>query len=415
MGVRIGPLLALAGLVTLAALAVGAGAQEPTRLPPPPTGTRSAEVVDADTPMFGAPRGGAARLGTLARGTRVPVQARFRGPGCTGTWLQVGRDAYLCDRHTEYSARPPAGERHPSVAPGDLLPYDYAFVTTDGTRTFAHPSDYFADEYFSALGAGFGVILSGQTVYDGVPFVRTRRQLYIEANQVRHARGSGFQGVALGPEDPLDLAWVTRRDARIHERRAGRVTRRAGLREVLHVRDEARGWLELTDGTWIRRRDVARAEPSERPESAPADPEWRGTWIDVDVSEQVLVAYRGDRAVFATLVSTGRARPSHETPKGEHRLWVKLAYSDMDNLERDDVSENYALERVPWVQYFEGANGLHAAFWHDDFGRRKSHGCVNLSPRDARTLFDFTEPALPTGWTAIFPQPDTPATIVRVR
>ena len=94
---------------------------------------------------------------------------------------------------------------------------------------------------------------------------------------------------------------------------------------------------------------------------------------------------------------------------------MKLAYSDMDNLERDDVSENYALERVPWVQYFEGANGLHAAFWHDDFGRRKSHGCVNLSPRDARTLFDFTEPALPTGWTAIFPQPDTPATIVRVR
>lgn len=385
------------------------------RLPPPPRGTRSAEVVDADTPLFAEPRGGAERLGTLARGTRVPIQARLDAPGCDGVWLKVGREAFVCDRHMQLSREAPAGTRHPSVEPGAILPYDYAFIATDGTRAFAHPSDYFADEYHSALGQGFGVILSGRTLYDGVPFVKTRRQLYIQADQIRPARGSGFQGVAIEEGQPLDLAFTKRRNVSIHERRSGRVTRRAGHREVLHVAAEHRGWLELKDGTWVRRRDVHLAAPSERPESAPEGDDWEGTWIDVSIAEQVLVAYRGDRAVYATLVSTGRNRPTHATPLGEHRLWVKLAFSDMDNLERDDVSENYALERVPWVQYFEGANGLHAAFWHDDFGRRKSHGCVNLSPRDARYLFDFTEPSLPVGWTAVFPREGQHATIVRVR
>lgn len=412
-------------LAALALLAFGASeAQRPQRtvlgtsvqrLPPPPRGVRSAEIVDADTPLFTEPRGGAERLGTLARGTRVPIQARLDAPGCDGVWLKVGREAYLCDRHVELSRQPPAGERHPSLAPGDLLPYDYAFVATDGTRAFAHPSDYFADEYHSALGQGFGVILSGRTLYDGVPFVKTRRQLYIHADQVRPARGSGFEGVALEEGQPRILAFTKRRNVRIHERRGGRVARRAGHREVLHVAEAHGRWLELKDGGWVRRRDVHLAEPSERPESAPDDDDWEGTWIDVSVDEQTLVAYRGDRPVYVTLVSTGRNRPTHATPLGEHRLWVKLAYSDMDNLERDDVSENYALERVPWVQYFEGANGLHAAFWHDDFGRRKSHGCVNLSPRDARFLFDFTEPRLPIGWTAVFPREGQHATIVRVR
>ena len=100
---------------------------------------------------------------------------------------------------------------------------------------------------------------------------------------------------------------------------------------------------------------------------------------------------------------------------GVHRIWAKLAFSDMDNLQREDLSRNYAIERVPWVQYFAGSNGLHAAFWHDDFGRRKSHGCVNLSPADARFLFDFSEPALPPGWSAVLPNDDERATIVNVR
>ena len=57
----------------------------------------------------------------------------------------------------------------------------------------------------------------------------------------------------------------------------------------------------------------------------------------------------------------------------------------MDDIERTDVDKNYSIQDVPWVQFFKGSYGFHAAFWHDDFGRRRSHGCINLSP-DGRAL-----------------------------
>jgi hypothetical protein len=56
---------------------------------------------------------------------------------------------------------------------------------------------------------------------------------------------------------------------------------------------------------------------------------------------------------------------------------------------------------VPWVEYFEGSYALHAAYWHDDFGRPRSHGCVNMSPVDARRVFMWTDPPLPDGWHGV--------------
>ncbi len=48
------------------------------------------------------------------------------------------------------------------------------------------------------------------------------------------------------------------------------------------------------------------------------------------------------------------------------------------------------------MQYFEDGYALHGAYWHDRFGVPKSHGCINLAPEDARRLFFFTEPEVPT-------------------
>ena len=127
------------------------------------------------------------------------------------------------------------------------------------------------------------------------------------------------------------------------------------------------------------------------------------------------MAYEGAIPVFATLVSTGADSADRKTPLGAFRIWAKLATSDMQHLDAEDSRELYLVERVPWVQYFEGSVGLHAAFWHDDFGQRRSHGCVNLSPRDARTLFDFTRPVLRPGFEAFLPGRDDASTLVRVR
>jgi hypothetical protein len=66
-----------------------------------------------------------------------------------------------------------------------------------------------------------------------------------------------------------------------------------------------------------------------------------------------------------------------------------------------EVGEEFELNDIPFVQYFEGGYALHAAYWHDDFGVPKSHGCINLSPDDARRLFFWTEPRIPPDWHSV--------------
>jgi lipoprotein-anchoring transpeptidase ErfK/SrfK len=116
-------------------------------------------------------------------------------------------------------------------------------------------------------------------------------------------------------------------------------------------------------------------------------------------------------------VSTGKGKEGSEaaTPKGEFRIWVKLTSSNMDNLEDEEAMKYYAIEDVPYVQYFSSGVGLHGAFWHRGFGRVRSHGCVNLAPLDAQRLFAFTSPHLPAGWTAVLPTATEEGTLVRVR
>ena len=74
----------------------------------------------------------------------------------------------------------------------------------------------------------------------------------------------------------------------------------------------------------------------------------------------------------------------------------------------------YSIEDVPWIMYFNGSIALHGAFWHSNFGHVQSHGCVNLAPTDARVLFGWTEPQLPTGWHGVEATADKPGTRVVV-
>lgn len=159
---------------------------------------------------------------------------------------------------------------------------------------------------------------------------------------------------------------------------------------------------QVTVGGWrLPRSQVRIAFGRRRPPGVPAG----GKWIHVDLSEQVLTAYEGDRAVFATLVSTGKR--GHETRPGQWRVWMKTRHDRMHG-------EDYDLEEVPWSQYFYDNQALHAAFWHDRFGHRLTHGCINLAPADARRLFEWTSPDVPEGWHSATAVEELPATTVLV-
>jgi hypothetical protein len=72
---------------------------------------------------------------------------------------------------------------------------------------------------------------------------------------------------------------------------------------------------------------------------------------------------------------------------------------------------------VPWTQFFysEEDLALHTAYWHDNFGQQRSHGCVNLAPRDARWLYYWSDPQVPPGWTSSTGVVESPGSVVRVR
>jgi lipoprotein-anchoring transpeptidase ErfK/SrfK len=152
---------------------------------------------------------------------------------------------------------------------------------------------------------------------------------------------------------------------------------------------------------WIATSDVTLAAPS----APPSDLAEGEKWIDVDLTKQALVAFEGTRPVFATLVSSGKRDANdktkdHPTPTGIFRIQAKHVSATMDG----DVAADapYSIEDVPWVMYFDGSYALHGAFWHANFGHPMSHGCVNLSPADARTLFFWTAPRLPDAWHGVF-------------
>jgi hypothetical protein len=142
-------------------------------------------------------------------------------------------------------------------------------------------------------------------------------------------------------------------------------------------------------------------------------------WIHVRVTWGWMVAYEGDTPVYTTAISPGMdgitERPQgHTTKRGIHPVGWKLFSADMNGV---DKGKEWAVDEVPFVGYYKASYGLHGAYWHDDFGRPKSHGCINIAPRDARWLFGWMDPAMPEGWYAVAAVPGlgVPFTWVDVR
>ncbi len=131
-------------------------------------------------------------------------------------------------------------------------------------------------------------------------------------------------------------------------------------------------------------------------------------WIEVDLSEQKLKAWEGDKLFLETAIASGL--PWWPTPTGEFRIWVKLRYTTMEG---GSGKYYYNLPNVPYVMYFEGSGvpswkgfGLHGTYWHNSFGTPRSHGCVNLPTPVAEKLYYWVSPILPDGKRSVFASGD---------
>ena len=133
-------------------------------------------------------------------------------------------------------------------------------------------------------------------------------------------------------------------------------------------------------------------------ELAPLSPHVSGRdkRVEVRLDDQLLMAHESGELVFAARVSTGGKRQSgkYTTPTGEFITYHKRATRHMAT--GDIASSGFDLPGVPWVLYItEGGISLHGTYWHNDYGRPRSHGCINLTPQAAKWLFRWTTPAVP--------------------
>ena len=113
--------------------------------------------------------------------------------------------------------------------------------------------------------------------------------------------------------------------------------------------------------------------------------------VVVNLTYQTLSCFEGDREVYFCRVSTGVK--DEFTPIGEHTIWRKTYSIHMAGGTVDEGG--YDTAGVSWTTLFSGEGvAIHAAFWHNQFGERRSHGCVNCAPQDAKWVFRWTNPSV---------------------
>jgi len=112
--------------------------------------------------------------------------------------------------------------------------------------------------------------------------------------------------------------------------------------------------------------------------------------ITVDTGAQTLTAWEGGKIIHQTKVSTGMKLTP--TVKGSFKIYLKYPVHDMRGpspYKNIYPTGKYHLKNVPNIMYYYQGYAIHGAYWHNNFGRPASHGCVNVPLSSAEWLFNF--------------------------
>jgi hypothetical protein len=218
-------------------------------------------------------------------------------------------------------------------------------------------------------------------------------------------------------EPPGMLAWVTvpytdvrsRPDPSL--RRSYRLYYDAIFRVIEVQRDDAGDiWYGVRDGlTWggvnWARGEHMRIIPPE--ELAPLSPRVVQKRILIELSEQRLTCFEGNEAIFSTRLSSGL--PGMVTPQGTHRVLQKVHTTRMTG----GVGRNYYdLPGIGFVTYFTPKGvAIHGTYWHNDYGRQRSHGCVNVPTAASQWIYRWCRPDIPYEEQRVFARAENATTI----
>jgi hypothetical protein len=120
--------------------------------------------------------------------------------------------------------------------------------------------------------------------------------------------------------------------------------------------------------------------------------------IDVNLDYQTLSCYEGNTEVYFCRISsglaydpeTGQTSDKLATPVGNLLTHWKIVSL---NMTAGTFQSGYSTPAVPWNTMVSGDGiAIHGAFWHNAFGEKRSHGCINVTPEDAKWIFRWTTP-----------------------
>lgn len=431
---------------------------DPSPVAPPdfPAGTRSL-LLGRTVAVRLEPADDSKRIGTIAVDTRVGWRRTAKGKGCTKPWIEVKPHGWICGDTVEPSTKAPFGREVPMLERGEIVPGDYGRIsgpnasiytlekkveppkkkfgakTPKPTGPVTSPSQVdpaTADptkgpklvEDQPILGT-LTVRIYEEATFQGKQYLRIspKAKEYVLKSQVKRLTPSLYMGARLGDDTgwgvPFGFVWPRNnwQQAWTYSLPPNRMAnRQVPVRMPVPILDTHSGKdgkalaYRIGPEEWIGVGDVRVFQPTPPPPLLKK----AERWIDIDLDAQILVAFEGDTAVYATLISSGLK--DHLTTTGLYRVWLKESEADMKNLKAEDP---YSVATVPWTQFFypEEDLALHTAYWHDQFGKPRSHGCVNLAPRDARWLYYWSDPQMSPGWTMTTGVLEMPGSVVRVR
>ena len=105
-------------------------------------------------------------------------------------------------------------------------------------------------------------------------------------------------------------------------------------------------------------------------------------WLEVDLSEQILLVHRGSETLSMFSISSGL--PLTPTPTGSYKIYKM-------HEQRTLWASDGTPQDAPWMMLFHNEYAIHSADWHDDFGSPASLGCINMKPEEAREVYSQTE------------------------
>jgi hypothetical protein len=198
-----------------------------------------------------------------------------------------------------------------------------------------------------------------------------------------------FQGLVFYDNPRNDFGWIVDQTPiysapSFNASTSGEILYREELLQVFDtVEAESVTWYLIAPDSWVNSLKFKVVNVN----TTPPEGVDSNRWIEINLFQQTLSVYEDGNLLFATLIASG-LEPFFTQP-GIFPIYEKKLLELMQGAFEADRSDYYYLQDVPWTMYFDQARALHAAYWRTYFGYPQSHGCVNLSPGDARWLFEW--------------------------